>query len=126
VLSLFPIKRLSKSLLACLLPPPPLYRAPLSRSFIIHLHLSSLCLPPTTTVYPPSHSYKQSTSLTSVPDAVNSLTRAIKLLTELGRFRQAADRQKEVGTLLKESDLPAARDAFVQAGEWYSMEDAQA
>lgn len=71
-------------------------------------------------------SYKKSTSLTSLPDAVNSLTHAITLLTQLGRFRQAADRQKEVGQILKESDLPAARDAMEKAGEWYSMEDANA
>jgi alpha-soluble NSF attachment protein len=70
--------------------------------------------------------YKKSTSLSAIPDAVNSLTLAITLLTEQGRFRQAADRQKEVGTILKESDLPAARDAFEKAGEWYQMEDAHA
>ena len=64
--------------------------------------------------------------MTSLPDAVNSLTHAITLLTQLGRFRQAADRQKEVGTILKETDLPAARDAMEKAGEWYSMEDANA
>ena len=72
-------------------------------------------------------SYKKSPSLSAVPDAVNSLTLAITLLTEQGRFRQAADRQKEVGNILKEGgDLPAARDAFEKAGEWYSMEDANA
>lgn len=71
-------------------------------------------------------SYKKSPSPTSLSDAVNSLMHAITLLTELGRFRQAADRQKEVGTILKETDLPAARDALEKAGEWYSMEDAQA
>ncbi|CDZ96527.1 Protein required for fusion of vesicles in vesicular transport, alpha-SNAP [Phaffia rhodozyma] len=73
-----------------------------------------------------SKSFKQSTSVSSVSDAVNALTQAITLLTEQGRFRQAADRQKEVGNILKESDLPAARDAFEKAGEWYQMEDAQA
>jgi len=28
--------------------------------------------------------------------------------------------------ILKETDLPAARDAMEKAGEWYSMEDANA
>lgn len=85
-------------------------------------------LPDALTPPPPSphHSYKKSPSLSAIPDAVNSLTLAITLLTEQGRFRQAADRQKEVGTILKEADLPAARDAFEKAGEWYQMEDAHA
>jgi len=60
--------------------------------------------------------------------SVAALSRTIALLTEKGRFRQAADRQKEIGQIYQGdgSDLRAAMDAYEQAGEWYSSEDATA
>ncbi|CDZ97470.1 Protein required for fusion of vesicles in vesicular transport, alpha-SNAP [Phaffia rhodozyma] len=69
---------------------------------------------------------KRSTSETSVRDAVNALNRATKILTEQGRFRQAADRQNEVGDIFRVSNRPAARDAYEKAGHLYQMDGAQA
>jgi len=63
------------------------------------------------------------------PDkAVQALSSTISLLTSLGRFRQAADREKEIGQIyLNESqDLSKAADSFVRAGDWYEQEDAKA
>jgi len=63
------------------------------------------------------------------PDqAVHALSATITILTGLGRFRQAADREKEIGQIyLQESqDLCKAADSFVRAGEWYDQEDAKA
>jgi len=63
------------------------------------------------------------------PDkAIQALSATISLLTSLGRFRQAADREKEIGQIyLQESqDLSRATDSFVRAGEWYEQEDAKA
>jgi len=60
--------------------------------------------------------------------AVNALASTITYLTSLGRFRQAADREKEIGQIhLQESrDLAKACQSFERAGEWYSQEDANA
>jgi hypothetical protein len=46
----------------------------------------------------------------------------------LGRFRQAADREKEIGQIYLQEfhDLGKACDSFVQAGDWYAQEDAAA
>ncbi|KAG8986209.1 vesicular-fusion protein S17 [Tulasnella sp. JGI-2019a] len=63
------------------------------------------------------------------PDkAIQALTATISLLTGLGRFRQAADREKEIGQIyLQESqDLSRAAESFVRAAEWYEQEDAKA
>ncbi|KAH8919659.1 TPR-like protein [Atractiella rhizophila] len=63
------------------------------------------------------------------PDlAVSNLERAIQILIEKGRFRQAADRKKEIGELYQEGevDLVKALDAYEQAGDWYAQEDAHA
>jgi len=63
------------------------------------------------------------------PDkAIQALSATISLLTGLGRFRQAADREKEIGQIyLQEAqDLSRAADSFVRAGDWYEQEDAKA
>jgi len=60
--------------------------------------------------------------------ATQALSATISLLTSLGRFRQAADREKEIGQIyLQESqDLSRASESFIRAGDWYEQEDAKA
>lgn len=60
--------------------------------------------------------------------AIASLRRTVEILVEKGRFRQAADRQKDIGRMFQQDagDLQGALDAFLQAGEWYAQEDAHA
>ncbi|KAI0932119.1 vesicular-fusion protein S17 [Taiwanofungus camphoratus] len=63
------------------------------------------------------------------PDlAIQALAHTITHLTQGGRFRQAADREKEIGQIyLQElNDLHKACESFERAGEWYSQEDATA
>jgi len=63
------------------------------------------------------------------PDlAIQALTQTIIHLTQSGRFRQAADREKEIGQIyLQESnDLRKACESYVRAGDWYAQEDANA
>ncbi|KAG6890367.1 vesicular-fusion protein S17 [Termitomyces sp. T32_za158] len=63
------------------------------------------------------------------PDlAVQALTQTIVHLTQAGRFRQAADREKEIGQIyLQEfNDLRRACESYVRAGDWYAQEDASA
>jgi alpha-soluble NSF attachment protein len=63
-----------------------------------------------------------------MPVAIQALTQTITFLTKGGRFRQAADREKEISQIyLKEmNDLRKACDSLERAGDWYSQEDAQA
>lgn len=60
--------------------------------------------------------------------AIQALTQTITHLTKAGRFRQAADREKEIGQIyLQElNDLRKACESFERAGEWYTQEDANA
>ncbi|EMD42112.1 vesicular-fusion protein SEC17 [Gelatoporia subvermispora B] len=60
--------------------------------------------------------------------AIQALTHTITHLTKGGRFRQAADREKEIGQIyLQElNHLRKACESFERAAEWYSQEDAQA
>lgn len=63
------------------------------------------------------------------PDlAIQALTQTIVHLTQSGRFRQAADREKEIGQIyLQESnDLRRACESYERAGDWYAQEDATA
>ncbi|QRV76613.1 Vesicular-fusion protein Sec17 [Ceratobasidium sp. AG-Ba] len=63
------------------------------------------------------------------PDlAANALTATISLLTKAGRFRQAADREKEIAQIYLQDaqDLSKACESFERAGEWYAQEDAMA
>ena len=60
--------------------------------------------------------------------AISALTQTITHLTKAGRFRQAADREKEIGQiyLQETNDLQKACESFERAGEWYAQEDATA
>ena len=60
--------------------------------------------------------------------AIQALTQTITMLTKAGRFRQAADREKEIAQIyLNEMhDLRRACEAYERAGEWYQQEDAGA
>jgi len=60
--------------------------------------------------------------------AIQALTQTIVHLTQGGRFRQAADREKEIGQIyLQESnDLRKACESYERAGDWYAQEDAMA
>ncbi|KAF5337005.1 hypothetical protein D9611_003171 [Ephemerocybe angulata] len=63
------------------------------------------------------------------PDlAIQALQQTISHLVKGGRFRQAADREKEIAQIyLQESnDIQRACDSFLRAGEWYAGEDAVA
>ncbi|KAI0322653.1 vesicular-fusion protein SEC17 [Amylostereum chailletii] len=63
------------------------------------------------------------------PDlAVQALTQTITHLTQGGRFRQAADREKEIAQiyLQEQNDLRRACESYERAGEWYAQEDAVA
>ena len=59
---------------------------------------------------------------------MQALSQTITHLTKAGRFRQAADREKEIGQIyLQElNDLRKACESFERAAEWYSQEDAHA
>jgi hypothetical protein len=60
--------------------------------------------------------------------AINALSKTVTLLTQAGRFRQAADREKEIGQIYLQDaqDLSKACESFERAGEWYAQEDAMA
>ena len=60
--------------------------------------------------------------------AVQALTHTITHLTKSGRFRQAADREKDIAQIYLQdiNDLSKACESFERAGEWYSQEDATA
>jgi alpha-soluble NSF attachment protein len=60
--------------------------------------------------------------------AIQALTQTITHLTKGGRFRQAADREKEIAVIyLQELNNPRkACESFERAGDWYSQEDATA
>jgi alpha-soluble NSF attachment protein len=60
--------------------------------------------------------------------AIQALSQTITFLTKGGRFRQAADREKEIAQIhLQESnDLARACESYERAGEWYAQEDAHA
>ncbi|KAF8761278.1 Vesicular-fusion protein SEC17 [Rhizoctonia solani] len=60
--------------------------------------------------------------------AARALTMTITLLTKAGRFRQAADREKEIAQiyLQEKQDLGKACESFERAAEWYAQEDAMA
>ncbi|KAH9982673.1 vesicular-fusion protein SEC17 [Lactifluus volemus] len=63
------------------------------------------------------------------PDlAIQALSQTIAHLTQAGRFRQAADREKEIAQiyLQEQNDLRHACESFERAGDWYAQEDAAA
>ena len=62
------------------------------------------------------------------PVAVQALSQTVTHLTQAGRFRQAADREKEIAQiyLQEQNDLRRACESFERAGDWYAQEDATA
>jgi alpha-soluble NSF attachment protein len=60
--------------------------------------------------------------------AIQALSQTVVHLTQAGRFRQAADREKEIGQiyLQDQNDLRRACESFERAGDWYAQEDATA
>ncbi|GAA5866926.1 hypothetical protein JCM8547_003919 [Rhodosporidiobolus lusitaniae] len=60
--------------------------------------------------------------------AVAALQKTIQLYKEKGRFRQAADRNKDIASILQQEggDLAGALEAYEQAGDIYMNEDAVA
>ncbi|KAG8943775.1 vesicular-fusion protein S17 [Tulasnella sp. 424] len=60
--------------------------------------------------------------------AAAALGQTVDLLQRLDRFRQAADREKEIGQIyLQENhDVGKAAEAYLRAADWYSQEDAKA
>jgi alpha-soluble NSF attachment protein len=52
----------------------------------------------------------------------------ISHLTASGRFRQAADREKEIGQiyLTEMNDVRKACESFERAADWYAQEEATA
>jgi len=63
------------------------------------------------------------------PDlAIHALGQTIKHQTKAGRFRQAADREKEIAQIFlhERRDMRMACQSFIRAGEWYAHEDATA
>ncbi|RXK41486.1 alpha-soluble NSF attachment protein [Tremella mesenterica] len=93
-------------------------------------------VPPGTLFSSPPHSFTEETDdldalmghLTYFQAAVTALHQCIKLLVKSGNFRQAADREKEIAGIYAQDglDIAKARDSFVQAGDWYKQEDANA
>ncbi|EIN13796.1 vesicular-fusion protein SEC17 [Punctularia strigosozonata HHB-11173 SS5] len=63
------------------------------------------------------------------PDlAIMALGQTIEFLTKGGRFRQAADREKEIAQIYLQElhDMRRACESYERAGEWYDQEDAKA
>lgn len=60
--------------------------------------------------------------------AIEALKQTVTYLTKSGRFRQAADREKEIAQIYIQeyNDLFKACDSYERAAEWYSQEDAHA
>ena len=60
--------------------------------------------------------------------AIEAYKKTVGLLTTAGRFRQAADRQKDIALLHLQGDADKreACKSYQQAGEWYAQEDANA
>jgi len=63
------------------------------------------------------------------PDlAIQALNQTVIYLTKAGRFRQAADREKEIAQIYiqEQSDLAKACESYERAADWYAQEDAHA
>ena len=89
-------------------------------------------LPRRTSVDTPIVSVLQALSrsrrLNSCAVAIAAFSQTITLFTKSGRFRQAADREKEIAQLrIQEGqDLHKGCESYERAGEWYAQEDATA
>lgn len=75
-----------------------------------------------------SNSQTQLQLILLFPVAIQALQQTVVHLTKLGRFRQAADREKEIGQLhLQEfNNLGKAVESFRMAADWYQQEDSNA
>ena len=60
--------------------------------------------------------------------AITALSHTVTFLTQAGRFRQAADREKEIAQIhiQEKQDLAKGCESYERAGEWYAQEDANA
>jgi len=60
--------------------------------------------------------------------AISALSNTVTFLTQAGRFRQAADREKEIAQIWiqEKQDLDKGCKSYERAGEWYAQEDATA
>lgn len=60
--------------------------------------------------------------------AIAAYSRTVTLLTQAGRFRQAAEREKEIGQIhiQEKQDLVKGCESYERAGEWFAQEDAHA
>ena len=59
--------------------------------------------------------------------AVQAFSQTVTYLTKAGRFRQAADREKDIAQInLQRGDIARACESYERAGEWYQQEDANA
>jgi alpha-soluble NSF attachment protein len=60
--------------------------------------------------------------------AIAALTQTITHLTKSGRFRQAADREKDIGQLYLHEihNKQKACESYERAADWYMQEDAKA
>jgi alpha-soluble NSF attachment protein len=69
--------------------------------------------------------------------ATDALGQTITYLTREGKFRQAADREKDIATIclqrsvekppdLQHDDLARACESYERAAKWYQQEDAVA
>jgi len=66
--------------------------------------------------------------LSSCAVAIAALSQTVTFLTKGGRFRQAADREKEIAQIhiQEKQDLVKGCESYERAGEWYLQEDATA
>ena len=66
--------------------------------------------------------------LNSCTVAIAALSHTVTFLTQSGRFRQAADREKEIAQLYiqEKQDLGRGCQSYERAGDWYAQEDATA
>ena len=75
--------------------------------------------------------------LISLSVATDALGQTITFLTKSGKFRQAADREKDIATIclqrsvekaadLQRDDLARACESYERAAQWYKQEDALA
>ena len=80
---------------------------------------------PTVSAVPVSWSFHR---LNSCAVAIAALSNTVTFLTQAGRFRQAADREKEIAQIWiqEKQDLEKGCKSYERAGEWYAQEDATA
>ena len=66
--------------------------------------------------------------LNSCTVAITALSHTVTFLTKAGRFRQAADREKEIAQIYiqEKQDLNKGCESYERAGDWYAQEDATA